>query len=61
MAGLMPAALLNMQFLTNGGVTPTYRALECELFAAAGETIEFRQEKVAIRMALTVNMVKPLY
>ena len=36
-------------------------ALECELFAAAGETIEFRQEKVAIRMALTVNMVNPLY
>ena len=26
-----------------------------------GKTIEFRQEKVAIRMALTVSMVKPLY
>ena len=38
-----------------------HNRLGCELFAAAGETIEFRQEKVAIRMALTVNMVKPLY
>ena len=36
-------------------------ATQHNLFAAAGETIEFRQEKVAIRMALTVSMVKPLY